>query len=77
MRSFATRLAPLKGMAIALIVVAAVFWWGGRTVSESSVRGLFVGLAALAVPHIMLHLVADPTRNPKLRSVQRSVQVST
>ena len=56
----AASLAPLTGAAIALIGLAAWLVLGGSGRDETLLRATFVGLSAVAVPHLLLHAVAPP-----------------
>ena len=54
----ALRLAPLTIMAIGLAVAGSSVWSSSEILSPTLIRTVFVGLSALAVPHLFLH-VAD------------------
>jgi Brp/Blh family beta-carotene 15,15'-monooxygenase len=54
----AASLAPLTGGAIALVGLAAWLVLGGSGWNETLVRATFIGLSAVAVPHLLLHGVA-------------------
>jgi Brp/Blh family beta-carotene 15,15'-monooxygenase len=56
----AASLAPLTGTAIALIALLAWFVLGGSGWNETLLRATFVGLSAVAVPHLVLHAVTPP-----------------
>jgi Brp/Blh family beta-carotene 15,15'-monooxygenase len=56
----AASLAPLTGTAIALIALLAWLVLGGSGWNETLLRATFVGLSAVAVPHLLLHAVAPP-----------------
>ncbi len=61
-RSFwpmAKLLAPLSILALLLVGAGAFMWSSGQTLSDTTVRTLFLGLSALAVPHLILHVIAD------------------
>lgn len=53
--------APLT-LAALLLVLAAAVWPAGRPATEAAVRAVFVGLSAVAVPHVLLELVAERAR---------------
>lgn len=52
---FWTAVGPLSVSAIVLVVAAG--WWAGESVTQPDMqtRILFIGLAAIAVPHLLLH----------------------
>ena len=54
----ARSLAPLTVGAIALVGLAAWFVLGGAGLNGTLIRATFVGLSAVAVPHLLLHGVA-------------------
>ena len=56
----AASLAPLTGAAIALIGLTAWLVLGSSDWNETLLRATFVGLSAVAVPHLLLHAVAPP-----------------
>lgn len=47
--------APLTLGAIALALVGMWLWSAGQTLSDATSRSLFIGLSAIAVPHLVLH----------------------
>lgn len=47
--------APMTLGAVALALGGMWFWSRGQTVSDASVRTLFISLSAIAVPHLLLH----------------------
>jgi len=54
----ATSLAPLTVGAIALVGLAAAFVLGGSGWNETLIQATFIGLSAVAVPHLVLHGIA-------------------
>lgn len=46
---------PLSLVAIGLAGAATWFWSNGRELSAELSRSLFIGLSAIAVPHLVLH----------------------
>jgi Brp/Blh family beta-carotene 15,15'-monooxygenase len=54
-RKWLIRIAPLSIAANVLVIVGAVWWGEGRSLSEELTRSLFIGLSAMAVPHLLLH----------------------
>jgi len=54
----ATSLAPLTATAIALVGLAAWLVLGGSGWNETLIQATFIGLSAVAVPHLVLHGIA-------------------
>jgi Brp/Blh family beta-carotene 15,15'-monooxygenase len=54
----ATSLAPLTVGAIALVGLAAALVLGGSGWNETLIQATFIGLSAVAVPHLVLHGIA-------------------
>jgi len=54
----ATSLAPLTAAAIALVGLATWLVLGGSGWNETLIRATFIGLSAVAVPHLLLHGIA-------------------
>jgi hypothetical protein len=54
----ARSLAPLTAGAIALVGLAAWFVLGGAGWNGMLIRATFIGLSAVAMPHLLLHGVA-------------------
>ena len=48
---------PMSFGAIALIGLGMWFWNSGRELSDELIRSLFIGLSALAVPHLALNAI--------------------
>jgi Brp/Blh family beta-carotene 15,15'-monooxygenase len=73
-RQFVQSVAPLSIAAI--VGVAVTGWWMQGNQSSSSLQTLFIGLSAIAVPHLFLHELC-PHRHPTLCVVNspRSVKV--
>ncbi len=46
---------PMSLAAICLSLVGWLFWSSGQSVSDAVIRTLFIGLSAIAVPHLLLH----------------------
>jgi len=60
---------PLSLSAIALAGAATWFWSSGRELSAELARSLFIGLSAIAVPHLVLHgFVENLTRSKSKES---------
>lgn len=57
---------PLSLGAIGMAGVATWFWSSGRELSAELSRSLFIGLSAIAVPHLLLHGVVGTL--PRLES---------
>jgi len=56
---FVARLVPISGAALALLGGAYVFWSGIASTTDALIRTTFVGLSALAIPHLLLHIASD------------------
>lgn len=50
---------PMSVGAIALIGLGMWFWFSGRELSVELTRTLFIGLSAIAVPHLALHSITS------------------
>jgi len=48
---------PMSASAIALIGIGMWFWYSERELSVELTRTLFIGLSAIAVPHLALHSI--------------------
>lgn len=57
--SLARRLAPLTIATLGLVAVGFIAWSRGLTVSEATIRWLFLGLSAIAVPHLLLDALSS------------------
>jgi Brp/Blh family beta-carotene 15,15'-monooxygenase len=66
----AKSLAPLTVGAIALVGLAAWLVLGGAGWNGTLIRATFVGLSAVAVPHLLLHGVAPLCHAPARRRTQ-------
>ena len=53
------QLVPISVAAIALLLAGFLYWSSIDALTPSVVRTLFVGLSALAIPHLMLHVAID------------------
>ena len=58
LRRVLTSAAPMAGLAVAATAALAVTFAGGRELEPVLVQGVFLGLSAVAVPHILLQEVA-------------------
>ena len=52
---FAAAVMPLSALAIGMVVAAAFTWTEGYTLTAEVTRAVFIGLSAMAVPHLLLH----------------------
>jgi Brp/Blh family beta-carotene 15,15'-monooxygenase len=73
----ALSLAPLTGGAIALVGLAAWFVLGGVGWSDTLIRATFVGLSAVAMPHLLLHGVAPLLRTSARRPAPPPIQLGS
>jgi hypothetical protein len=55
----ATSLAPLTVAAIALVGLGVWLVLGGSGWNDTLIRATFIGLSAVAIPHLLLHGVAQ------------------
>lgn len=69
----AMSLAPLTVGGIALVGLASAFVLGGSGWNETLIRATFIGLSAVAVPHLLLHGMA-PLFDASPRSRRRTTQ---
>lgn len=65
-RELAKSLAPMTLLAVLLIASGSWLLWRGLSLDDFLVRSTFLGLSAVATPHLLLHSVA-----PMLRQVSR------
>lgn len=61
----AAAVAPMSIGAIVLALVGMGFWSSGQAVSDATTRTLFISLSAIAVPHLLLHSIANECRSPR------------
>jgi Brp/Blh family beta-carotene 15,15'-monooxygenase len=73
----ATSLAPMTAGAIALIGLAAWLVLGGAGWNGTLVRATFIGLSAVAMPHLLLHGVAPLFEASARRRTTRPVHVGS
>ena len=73
----ARSLAPLTAGAIALIGLAAWLVLGGSGWNGTLVRATFVGLSAVAMPHLLLHGVAPLFDAPARRRTKQPLHVGS
>ena len=57
--NFVVRLVPISIAALLLMLGGLVYWSSVDSFTPALVRTLFVGLSAVAVPHLLLHVVVD------------------
>jgi len=72
---FVAALLPLTIGAAMLIGIGAFWWSEGRTVSSELTRSIFIGLSAIAVPHLLLHAAAGTSIVRRWAVSGSSVQV--
>jgi len=53
------KLLPLTITALGLVLLGAFFWSTSGAIESSLIRAVFIGLSAMAVPHLCLHVVDD------------------
>jgi Brp/Blh family beta-carotene 15,15'-monooxygenase len=61
--SFLWELMPMTSAAIALFVGGSLIWWTELGWQDSFVRVSFLGLSAVAIPHLLLHVLAHGIRS--------------
>jgi len=62
---------PMSLGAVALIGLGMWFWNSGRALSDELTRSLFIGLSALAVPHLALHALPTASKFRQLDSASK------
>ena len=67
---------PLSLGAIGLAGVATWFWSSGRELSAELSRSLFIGLSAIAVPHLILHGVLESLPRFKSNEIGHDMNVA-
>ncbi|MEM7782292.1 MAG: Brp/Blh family beta-carotene 15,15'-dioxygenase [Planctomycetota bacterium] len=58
-KEFALSLLPMNVLAVILIGLGAWIYTSDLTVTDATLRACFMGLSALAVPHLVLHVMVD------------------
>ena len=58
-RSFILQLLPLTLATLLLGVATAWYWSGVEEIPTALVRTTFIGLSAIAVPHLIMHILTD------------------
>lgn len=58
------RLMPLTLAALALVAAGSLIWGSSEVFETSLIRTIFLGLSAMAVPHLCLHVVAGSFYRP-------------
>lgn len=58
------RAAPLSLLAVAGVAALALAFYDGRGLAPAAVQAVFIGLSAVAIPHLILHWVADSRMHP-------------
>jgi len=69
------KLLPLTITALGLVTIGAVFWSSTSAVESSLIRTVFIGLSAMAVPHLCLHVVDDALSLPNTNLVTSNVEL--
>ncbi len=62
-RSLGLQLLPISIAAIVLFAGGFYFWSTIDDVTPAVVRTIFIGLSAVAVPHLLLHVISDLSRS--------------
>ncbi len=62
---------PMSIGAIAMVGLGMWYWNSGRVLSDELTRSLFIGLSALAVPHLALHALPMDSTYRQLNSASR------
>lgn len=66
---FARALLPMSLLAAALFAGGAYFYQSELSLADSAIRATFIGLSAVAVPHLLLHVVSDSLgANPEIKT---------
>ncbi|MFT5299686.1 MAG: Brp/Blh family beta-carotene 15,15'-monooxygenase [Mariniblastus sp.] len=57
------KLTPISALAIGLFGVGFLFSRNSSVVTPAIIQTLFIGLSAVAIPHLLLHIVSDSIRS--------------
>ncbi len=63
-------LLPITVLAILCFLGGFVYWQTVQSLSDAALRTVFIGLSAVAVPHLLLHILADGVCISPLARVQ-------
>lgn len=69
-------LLPMSLLSIVLFAGGVFFYQSQLSLSDAVIRTLFIGLSAVAVPHLALHIVADSLRSPSAKLVTTPEAIS-
>ncbi|MEL7500381.1 MAG: Brp/Blh family beta-carotene 15,15'-dioxygenase [Planctomycetota bacterium] len=58
-KQLAIELVPMSALAVLLFVGGFVAYLNQLTPSEAAIRASFIGLSAVAIPHLLLHVISD------------------
>jgi Brp/Blh family beta-carotene 15,15'-monooxygenase len=73
----ARSLAPLTAGSVALIAVAAWLVFRGASWNDTLIRATFIGLSAVAVPHLLLHGIAAAIDESGKRRTPRTLHLGS
>lgn len=60
--SFLLRLAPISVVTLAIFAVGFLLSRNSNSVTPAVIQTLFIGLSAVAIPHLLLHVISDSIR---------------
>ena len=69
------KLLPLTTTALGLVSIGAFFWSSAGAIESSLIRTVFIGLSAMAVPHLCLHVFDDALSQRTSDLVTSNVEV--
>jgi hypothetical protein len=59
----AMALLPMSVLAAGLFAGAASFYQSELSLADSTIRATFMGLSAVAIPHLLLHVISDALKS--------------
>jgi Brp/Blh family beta-carotene 15,15'-monooxygenase len=68
---FFLALVPMSLLAIALFAGGVLFFQTQQSLGDAAVRALFIGLSAVAVPHLLLHVAVDSLQSRPSETSER------
>ncbi len=62
-QSLARKLMPLTGITLIMAIGACWYWSQNGSWTSATLRSVFIGLSAIAIPHLLLHIITDLRSN--------------